>query len=148
MAWLDRLRSRRVLGSALGAAVGIALLVGGYWFVFGVGLGPGACACSPPAADFVFTENESASTVLILHNSGDALPASEVAVVVDGERRPWPEQGTTGARAASETSRVSVGDTYEVPDADPGTEIVVEWESSDGENRVTLARYVVGSESS
>ncbi|MFB6142545.1 MAG: hypothetical protein ABEJ30_04300 [Halorientalis sp.] len=136
---LGRLPASRLLALGAGSLVGIALLVGAYWFVVGFGPGPGACACSPPT-EFSFAEKTTGEgvTVSITHEGGRELAAGDLLVTVDGRVATWAAR----ADVASGTA-VGPGDRLTVT-ADPGDRIRIEWRSADGDSRTTVSEHRVG----
>ena len=93
-------------------------------FVLGMG---SETAEATPSASFDFDYDQSAGQVQIQHAAGESIPASEITIIVDGQRVFWADGG--GA-VSGDDGEVIAGDSITV-DVQPGDDVQVVYRDED-----------------
>ena len=112
-----------VVGVALLIAMTVILAAVIGAVVLGIGVGP----ADAPQATLSFSESGTDDLVL-KHEGGDALDASEVTIIVDGTPEPL-------------SSDMSAGSTESIGNYTQGDEVTVVWEDPESGSTTTLASY-------
>jgi len=112
---------------AVGLAVGVVLLIVALVVLvvlaavlasFVLGMGSETAEATPSAS---FDYDQSAGQVQIQHAAGESIPASEITIIVDGQRVFWADGG--GATSGDD-GEVIAGDSITV-DTQPGDDVQV-----------------------
>lgn len=134
-----------VVSTVLMVAITIVLVAVISSFVLDLGA---ASTSSPPSTALSITQERvggATTSVVLTHESGEALEESQVSVTVNGEQAKdwsgtpvWEGSGTVRSGDTANVTTYGSGNTLAT-----GDELRVVWESEDGQQSVTLTDYTV-----